>query len=100
MKVKNTKALVAIGAIMLLGARGAQASTLKPATTLSTEQSNAAATALAVNRPGGNAVDSDRKSTAPCAAAASGHNTDASPTRMDKSSVDSDPADNPYISGE
>ena len=97
MKVKNSKALVAIGAVMLLGA---QASALKPATTLSSEQSNAAGTALAVNRPGENAVMSVRKSTAPCAAAASGHNTDTSPTRMDKSSVDSDPADNPYISGE
>jgi len=100
MKVKNSKALVAIGAVMLLGAGGAQASALKPATTLSSEQSNAAAIAPAVYRPGENAIMSDSKPTAPCAAAVSGHNTDASPTRMDKSSVDSDPADNPYISGE
>jgi hypothetical protein len=51
MKVKNSKALVAFGAVMLLGARGAQASALKTATTLSSEQSNVTATALAVNRP-------------------------------------------------
>ena len=85
---------------MLLGARGAQASALKPATTLSSEQSNAAATALAVNRPGENTIMSDGKPTAPCGVAVSGHKTDTAPTRMDKSSVDSDPADNPYISGE